>query len=176
MQHLENATDLIVFSEHEFGSKVVRTTELMIRFGPRRRIYFFSQPIMESEETTPHYIKSSNKGVIVIQPYLPKNISIFAQHDFLVHLLKFLMKEENIHRYTIWADTPKAITYVRYLTPEIIVYDCVEDYTQTAYSEMEDELGEYADVVLTSGKTQHFKPTNVLPFALKAYKGNVQNG
>lgn len=152
MVNLENGSDLIVFSSNQYGSEEVRTSRVMDRFLGRKRVYFFESPIIGVSKTPTYFIKKNEKEMIVIQPYLPAELSVFEQKDALFELLKELIMDENISHYSIWTDTPKAMVYIRKLNADVIVYDCLQNFSKTN-PELEHELFQYADVVLTSGLT-----------------------
>lgn len=153
MNNVETGTDLIVISSNAYGSDEVRTSSVMDKFAENKRVFFFEAPIIGVTENSTYFFKAEDNGIRIIQPYLPKEISVFEQKDILLNLLKELIIDENISHYTIWTDTPKAMPYVRSLSAEIIIYDCLKDYSES-HMELEKELFQYADVVLTSGMTK----------------------
>jgi UDP-galactopyranose mutase len=158
MTNLENGTDLIVFSSHQFDSDEVRTPHIMGQFAYRKRVYYIEAPIKGVSTSATYFLKKNDHEVTIIQPYLPSETSVFEQHEASLNLVKQLIHEEQISHYTIWTDTPKAMAYIRHLNAEFIVYDCLRDYSKSN-PELEHELFQYADVVLTSGlSNQHFKP------------------
>ena len=152
MVNLENGSDLIVFSSNQYGSDEVRTSQIMNRFLGRKRVYFFESPIIGVSKTPTYFIKKNDDEMIVVQPYLPGELSVFEQKEALLELLKELMMDENIYHYSIWTDTPRAMAYIRKLNADVIVYDCLQNFSETN-PELEHELFQYADVVLTSGLT-----------------------
>jgi UDP-galactopyranose mutase len=163
MMNLACGTDLIVFSSDKFGWEDLRTSALMKEFALKKRVYFFEQPIMGVSRDATYMIKKEDHEVCLIQPYLPAETSIFEQKLSLLNLLKELITDEQISHYTIWTDTPKAMHFIRQLSPEIIIYDCLNDYS-IASAALEAELFEYADVVLTSAMSNStaFVPGRIL--------------
>lgn len=152
MKNLENGTDLIVFSSENFGSTEVRTSLLMANFALRKRVFFIQSPIIGVVKEATYHLKQNEQQVTIIQPYLPGETSVFEQKEAMLNLLKELIRDENILHYTIWTDTPKSMPFIRNLNSEIIVYDCIKNYSLTR-PELEQELFQYADVVLTSAMT-----------------------
>lgn len=152
-----NGTGLIVFSSDKFGSENLRTSSLMTEFALKKRVYFIEAPIMNVSKEATYFIKKNDHEVCIIQPYLPADTSIFEQKKAVLDLLKEFLVEENISHYTMWTDTPKAMHFIRHLNPGIIIYDCLKDFSKTN-PELEKELFEYADVVLTSGMSVIDKP------------------
>lgn len=150
MLNFTSGTDLIVFSSDKFGSEDLRTTLLMKEFAARKRVYFIEAPILNVAREATYFMQKEDHEVCLIQPYLPAETSVFEQKKAMLDLLKEFLNEEHISHYTMWTDTPKAMHFIRHLNPEIIIYDCVKDYS-VSHPEIEKELFQYADVVLTSG-------------------------
>lgn len=165
MMNSECRSDLIVFSFDKFGSDSIRTTKQMNRFALNRRVYFIEAPIIGIAQSPTYFLRKSEHQVIVIQPYLPAETSVFEQKTMMLDLLKELVADENISHYTIWTDTPKAMPFIRNLSAEIIVYDCLKNYS-LSHTELEQELFQYADVVLTSGLSEKTRgpEVKILPF------------
>lgn len=148
--NVENKSDLIVFSLAHFGCDTIRTSKLMTEFAQHRRVYFIEAAIIGVSATPTYYLKQNSVGVTIIQPHLPAETSVFEQKNFMMEILKELINDEHLCHYTVWMDTPKAMPFIRTLSPEIIIYDCVKNFSQTN-PDLEKELFAYADVVLTSG-------------------------
>ena len=153
MNNVETGTDLIVISSNAYGSDEVRTSAVMGTFAENKRVYFFEAPIVGVTDSNTYFLKKEENGITIIQPYLAGNTSVFERKDALLSLLKELIHDENISHYTVWTDTPKAMPLIRNLSAEIIIYDCLKDYS-VSHVELEKELFQYADVVLTSGMTK----------------------
>ena len=147
--NLENGNDLIVFSSNNFGSTELRTSKLMTSFASRKKVYFVESPIIGATKDATYYIRKNDEGVLIVQPYLPNDTSIFEQKETLMNLVKELVIEEEIEHYSIWTDTPKSMKFIRNMNPEVVVYDCQKDYARTN-PELEHELLQYADVVMNS--------------------------
>ena len=150
MLNLQCRSDLIVFSHNHFGSEDSRTTRLMNKFASQRRVFFIESPIIGKTKEPTYYITREENEVMIVKPYLPAEMSVFERKSAIQALIKELIADENISHYTIWTDTPKAMPFVRHLSAEIIVYDCVKSYILT-HPELEQELYQHADIVLTSG-------------------------
>jgi hypothetical protein len=153
MNNVETGTDLIVISSNAYASDEVRTTRVMATFAEKKRVYFFEAPIVGVTDSNTYFIKKEENGIIIIQPYLAGNNSVFERKDALLSLIKEFIHDEHISHYTIWTDTPKAMPFIRSLNAEIIIYDCLKDYS-ASHVDLEKELFQYADVVLTSGMTK----------------------
>ena len=174
MTNLDNGTDLIVFSSHKFDSNEVRTPTLMAQFAARKRVYFIETPIIGVSNNSTYFLRKNDHEVTIIQPYLPSEISVFERQEAALNLVKELIADEHLSHYTIWTDTPKSMPFIRHLNPEIIIYDCLKDYSKTN-AELEHELFQYADVVLTSGLAeQRFSPSQATKFRAQESGLNMQ--
>ncbi len=160
MIDLINSSDLIVFSCENFASTNLRTPVLMKEFALKKRVYFIESPIIGVTQEATYFLKKGEHEVCIIQPYLPSETSIFDQKKATLELLKELIQDENINHYTLWTDTPKSMHFIRHLNPVTIIYDNQRDFSVT-HSELEKELLEYADIVLTSDTV---KPQELAPF------------
>lgn len=119
MLNLISGTDLIVISSQNYGSGLVRTSEVMDQFARGgHRVFFFLKPLVGmTKKSTVYYSKESHK-VTVVQPYLP-----YESDDMLIDLIKDFMKEEKIRQLTLWTDTSSTLPFVRGLKPKAMVYD-----------------------------------------------------
>lgn len=149
MKNLAHNTDLIVFSVERWGSSFTRTSQIMSRFARHRKVFFFEAPIVGISQTAVYLLRETRDDVIVVEPYLPEEMSIFEQKAALVEVVNKLIVDEKISKFSIWTDTPKALPFFRHLKPEAVIYDCLLDYSEMA-PELEKEVFNTADLVLTS--------------------------
>jgi len=154
MINLENGTDLIVFSSEAFGSTEVRTTKLITHLALTKRVYFIEAPIIGLSKDPTYFLKKNEHEVTIIQPYLPAQLSVFEQKHVLLELIKELIHDENIIHYTAWTDSPKSMAFIRNLSSEIVVYDCIHNYSNS-HPELEQEIFQYADLILTASYSGH---------------------
>lgn len=149
MPFRNSTSDLIVLSSHPYGSNEVRTSRIMGQLALKRRIFFIQAPIMGVSQSATYFLKKEENEVTLIQPYLPKECSIFEQKKAQLDLIKELIIEENINDYTLWTDTPRSVPFIRNLCAETIVYDRINNFSPSQ-NELEKELFQYADLVLTA--------------------------
>ncbi len=150
MKHLAQNTDLIVFSLERWGSSFSRTSQIMSRFASHRKVYFIETPVLGVSKNPLYLLRETRDDVMVIEPYLPEETSVFEQKQALIEIVNKLIDDENIKNFTIWTDTPKSIPFFRHLEPKALIYDCLQDYSVTN-PELEKELFNRADLVFTSG-------------------------
>jgi UDP-galactopyranose mutase len=150
LMKIDFKNDLIVFSLDSYHSPQLRTTLVVKDLVTKKRIYFIESPVHEVSSHPTYFIQKMSDGVNVVKPYLPANISVFDQKAMLEGILHELMEDESIHHYSIWTDTPRSMPFIRNLNPELLVYDCLVDHSQT-HPSLERELFKHAHVVITSG-------------------------
>lgn len=123
-----NGTDIIVISSEHFGSKNVRTSELMTQMALGRRVYFFSRPIIGMTRKPTFFYKKEFHKLTVVQPYLPSDLADENYHETLISLMKEFMHDEHISHLTLWTDTPDAAPFIKALNPNVSVYDKAGEY------------------------------------------------
>lgn len=150
MKHIAQNTDMIVFSQERWGSSFTRTSQIMSRFARHRRVFFFEAPIVGVSKNPLYLLRETRDDVMVVEPYLPEEMSVFDQKIALVEIVNKLIDDEKIKNFSIWTDTPKAVPLFRHLQTKAIIYDCLQDYSVTN-PELETEIFNLADLVMTSG-------------------------
>lgn len=143
-------SDLIVFSLDSYHSPQLRTANVVKDLIGKKRIFFIESPVFGVSSHPTYFIQKSDDDVNVVKPYLPAEISVFEQKTMLDGIVQELIEDENIHHYSIWTDTPRAMPYIRHMNPELLVYDCLVDHS-TSHLALERELFKRAHVVITSG-------------------------
>lgn len=168
-----NASDLICFSHLRWDFVYQRPQHLMSRFNKYLRVFFVEEPIFHNYKDN-YTIKRSESGVYIITPMLneiDKDLSSVIKRQ--KKLICSLISKEQITNYISWYYTPMALKISSQLTPELIVYDCMDELSAFKFAPvelklMEAELLKKADVVFTGGlslyeakKNSH---GNIFPF------------
>jgi UDP-galactopyranose mutase len=105
--------------------------------------------------------------VMVVVPHLPRG----AEQDAAAiqrRLLDELMTRERIDSYVLWYYTPMALAFTDHLSPEAIVFDCMDELSAFAHApaalkEFEAELLRRATVVFTGGQSLYQSKRNRHP-------------
>lgn len=135
---------VIVFSIDEVNSSLS-----IPAFNSEREIYFISTPIEDTDGPT--YVRKETKDhVIVMEPHLPSELSVFDKKEALKQLVEKFIQDEKIEDYSIVSDTPKFLPVIRNLKPKTLIYNCIQDYSAT-HPVLEQEMIVRADVVLNTG-------------------------
>lgn len=146
--NLDFQKNLVVFSLQHFYQSPLTHSPVFNRLVRHRHVIYFQPPIF-GVATEPSYLLQKNKKhITVVQPYLPEELSVFEQKDILNQLIQEVLQAEEVDSYSILTDTPKAMPFIRKLTPDVLVYDGRE-VNQLSNPELEQEISKRADFILT---------------------------
>lgn len=163
--------DLICFSHLRWGFVYQRPQHLLSRFAKHTRVFFFEEPIMHNSPDKLS-IKNESKNLFVVVPHLQQHSNeCIIQRQKL--LLNHLISSMKLNQYFSWYYTPMALPFTEHLSPEFVVFDCMDELSAFKFApaelkSREKQLLEKADVVFTGGhsifeakKDQH---SNIHPF------------
>ena len=165
--------NLIVFSHLRWDFVFQRPQHLLTRFAAKFNIFFIEEPIFEDIETPSYAFSKRAENIWVMVPRIPNG----TEYDEIKNIQKALfdryMENKKLSDYAFWYYTPMALEFSRKHTPELTVYDCMDElsnfmFAPEALPALEKELLNQADVVFTGGrslyeakKKQH---ANIHPF------------
>jgi UDP-galactopyranose mutase len=146
---------LVCFSHLRWSFVFQRPQHLLTRFSRERRVFYVEEPQFDSDGG-PHLEMQKSQGVTVVTPHLPPGSTERAAADMQRRLLDSLLARENIDQYVLWYYTPMALAFSSHLTPEAVVYDCMDELSCFAQApaelkRREAELLQRATVVFTGG-------------------------
>jgi glycosyltransferase involved in cell wall biosynthesis len=152
----ENIRDLICLSHLRWNFVFQRPQHLMTRCATERRVFFFEEPIFDSEQS--ELRTSCDHGVYVCEPHLPAGLAASAVTSELRRLLKELCVTFNIDRPILWYYTPMALDFSGDLPSSAVVFDCMDELSafRGAPADLlarEEELLRRADLVFTGGQS-----------------------
>jgi glycosyltransferase involved in cell wall biosynthesis len=163
--------DLVCFSHLRWGFVYQRPQHLLSRFAKHTRVFFFEEPMMH-DGPDKLVVSNESKNLYVVVPHLQHNLDechIERQKKLLSHLFTSM----KINQFFSWYYTPMALPFTEHLTPEFVVFDCMDELSAFKFApaelkNREKQLLEKADVVFTGGhsiyeakKGQH---PNIHPF------------
>ena len=163
--------DLVCFSHLRWGFVYQRPQHLLSRFAKHTRVFFFEEPIMH-DAADKLIVTNEGKNLYVVVPHLQRdnNDCHIARQK---QLLTSMFTSMQINRYFSWYYTPMALPFSEHLTPEFIVFDCMDELSAFKFAPVElknreKQLLGISDVVFTGGhsiyeakKDQH---ANIHPF------------
>ena len=153
LQHI----DLVCFCHLRWGFVFQRPNHLLSRFSKHQRVFFIEEPIFYDGEDKLQ-IENYNENLFIVTPHiktgLPEKEVQKRQRKFINNLLANM----NIEKYFSWYYTPMALPFTDHLTPELVVYDCMDELSAFKFAPpqltiLEKNLFKKADVVFTGGQS-----------------------
>jgi UDP-galactopyranose mutase len=150
--------DLICFSHLRWDFVHQRPQHLLSRCAQDRRVFFVEEPVFDNSVMHFEVSERSDKLRVVV-PHLPNGLhSEVAVTAVLRDMLNRLLRENHIDEYVCWYYTPMALPYTSQLTPQAVVYDCMDELSAfkgapEKLQSLEQELFQMADLVFTGGQT-----------------------
>jgi glycosyltransferase involved in cell wall biosynthesis len=164
--------DLVCFSHLRWGFVFQRPNHLLSRFSKHQRVFFIEEPIfIEGEERL--HIENYNENLFVVTPHIQSGLEESEVHKRQRNVIDKLFAERNVNRYFSWYYTPMALPFTEHLSPELTIYDCMDELSAFKFAPpeltiREKELFKKADIVFTGGhsiyeskKNNHH---NIFPF------------
>ncbi|OLY92548.1 Glycosyltransferase involved in cell wall bisynthesis [Cnuella takakiae] len=163
--------DLVCFSHLRWAFVYQRPQHLLSRFAKHTRVIFVEEPMWHDGPDVMR-ITQDTKNVFVAVPHLQNGndgCPIMRQQK----LVNSLFPQLHVKKYFAWYYTPMALPFTEHLSPEFIVYDCMDELSAFKFAppeltKREKQLLDMADVVFTGGhciyehkKNQH---PNIHPF------------
>lgn len=148
---------LIVFSHLRWNFVYQRPQHLLSRLAKHYKIYFFEEPIagqpaefLEIAEPAP------NIRVLTPHSQVPNPGFHDEQIPTLQRLLLEEVRNEGIEDYALWFYSPMALPLMQSLTPEVVIYDCMDELSAFRNAprqllQRESALLKCADIVFTGG-------------------------
>ncbi|MFD2904264.1 glycosyltransferase [Sphingobacterium anhuiense] len=145
--------NLLCFSHLSWNFVYQRPQHLLSRFANTYRVFYFEEPRIGHSDM---YSINVQDNVCIVE-------LMITSHDPTTNyriqiLINQLLEEYKIKHYSCWYYTPMALQFTRNLTPEIIIYDSMDELSAFRFAppqllELENELFSKADVVFTGGHT-----------------------
>lgn len=164
--------DLVCFSHLRWGFVFQRPNHLLSRFSKHQRVFFIEEPIFYNGEDKLQ-IENYNKNLFVVTPYIKEGLSEGEINKRQKQFISNLFSNMNIQRYFSWYYTPMALPFTDHLSPELVVYDCMDELSAFKFAPpqltiLEKKLFKKADVVFTGGnsifESKKNSHRNIYPF------------
>jgi UDP-galactopyranose mutase len=149
--------DVICLSHLRWNFVYQRPQHLLTRCAREHRVFFVEEPVFHGG-IAPHVRLEADGPVTVVVPQLPAGLTQSDCAAALRGLLDDFIDAEDIRDYVLWYYTPMALDFTRHLSPQAIVYDCMDELSAfqgapAALREREAELMRRASLVLTGGRS-----------------------
>jgi glycosyltransferase involved in cell wall biosynthesis len=153
-------TILLCFSHLRWNFVFQRPQHLMSRFAREMSVIFWEEPIDIGRKETP-YLQireaADAPNVRVVVPHLPEGMPEAAREAALKRLLDAHVA--SLHGPLIaWYYTPMMLPFSRHITPDLTVYDCMDELSKFKFApehllSYEQELIDRSDIVFTGGSS-----------------------
>jgi UDP-galactopyranose mutase len=158
--------DLVCFSHLRWGFVYQRPQHLLSRFAKHTRVIFVEEPMWHDAPDTMH-ISQDTKNLFVVVPYL-QNGKDSCPLQRQQKLVSGLLPQLNVQRYFTWYYTPMALPFTEHLSPEFVVYDCMDELSAFKFAPpeltiREKQLLQMSDVVFTGGHSIYEAKQNAHP-------------
>lgn len=149
--------DLLCFSHLRWNFVYQRPQHLLSRFAKYYRVFVIEEPIIEATTAHNEIVFNEEADLWVVTPHLPEGLSPEQQVQAQKELLDALLVQKNINDYISWYYAPLALLFSEHLSPQLIVYDCMDElsafkFAPPALKQTEARLFEKADLVFTGGQ------------------------
>jgi UDP-galactopyranose mutase len=130
-------------------------------------VFFVEEPI-ECSQPARLDVHVRQNGVRVLIPRLAGGLPRETAAAVQARLLERFFATHGIHDYVLWYYTPMALDFTRDLTPQAVVYDCMDELSAFAGAppempQRERELLRRADVVFTGGQALYERKRHAHP-------------
>ena len=149
--------DLICLSHLRWNFVFQRPQHLLTRCASESRVFYVEEPFFDAAARPELHLERSG-NVTVVVPHLPPGDSDAENCATLRRLMDNLLLRQQITEYVLWYYTPMALGFTDHLTPQAIVYDCMDELSAFAHAPAllkirEAELLRRADLVFTGGQS-----------------------
>ncbi len=151
--------ELICFSHIRWNFVFQRPQHLLTRFSKHHHVYFVEEPIFNASKNEYKMEQSEDyPNVFIVVPHLTDETSVDSRNLILKELLNSLIINEDIGKFVSWYYSPMALAWSDHLSPELIVYDCMDELSAFKFApaelkNIEKELMSLADIVFTGGRS-----------------------
>lgn len=146
--------NLLCFSHLRWNFVYQRPQHLLNRASKQWRIWFIEEPIWGNELKVE--VRSINDQLKVVVPHLKHGTPGSDVLTYQRRMVDELLEAERISEFISWYYTPMALEFSDHLTPQLTVYDCMDELSAFLGAppqliEQEKRLMQQADVVFTGG-------------------------
>ena len=150
---------LICLSHLRWDFVYQRPQHLLSRAALSLTVLYVEEPEFHDVQQATIRVEIPASNINVLVPQLPHSLSLASRNvraDVIEKLLIDYFKRKNIKRYDLWYYTPSAISFTQHLTPEVVIYDCMDELSAflgapAELCEDETELFKRANLVFTGG-------------------------
>ena len=155
-----NRPTLICFSHLRWDFVFQRPQHVMSRFARDMTLIYWEEPMAIGAQDTPYLqVREAEgfPGIRVVVPHLPEGIDEDRAEDALRRLLDAHLASVR-GPLVAWYYTPMMLAFSRHVTPDVTVYDCMDELSKFKFApehllSYEQELIDRSDLVFTGGSS-----------------------
>ena len=149
--------NIVCVSHLRWAFVLQRPQHLLSRAAREGRVLYFEEPIYGDAPPRLEYTAVAPHLTVAV-PHLPEQLSAAAANAWQARLLEQAIREQMPGSYVLWYYTPMAFAFTAALTPEAVVYDCMDELSAFAgappeLKDYERRLFQRADLVFTGGQS-----------------------
>jgi UDP-galactopyranose mutase len=150
------APDIVCLMHLRWDFVFQRPHHLLTRFARTRRVFWVEEPIWTAEASARLEVRPPDRGVVVVVPHVPEAARGPRATSILRRLMDAFFAENAVSRYVLWYYTPMALAFTDHLSPQAVVYDCMDDLASfkgapALVKDLEAELFARTDLAFTGG-------------------------
>lgn len=145
--------NILCFSHLHWNFVYQRPQHLLTRFAKRDKVFYFEEPRLSDSD---FYEIDEQDGIFIVKIFI--NNTNEARNSRLAGLVSTVINDLNLNTYSCWYYTPMALEYTSHLTPQVTIYDSMDELSAFRFAppellNLEEQLFKRADVVFTGGHT-----------------------
>lgn len=145
--------NILCFSHLHWDFVYQRPQHLLTRFAKKNQVFYFEEPRNSDSD---FYEIDVQDAIFIVKIFI--NDIPEARNSRLESLVNKVLTDLNISIYSCWYYTPMALEYSSHLTPQVTIYDSMDELSAFRFAppqllELEEQLFKKADVVFTGGHT-----------------------
>jgi UDP-galactopyranose mutase len=149
---------LLCLSHLRWDFVLQRPQHLLTRATESYDVVFFEEPILAPGATPRLERRCTAEGVTICTPHLPEGLAPAAVLAAQRRMLDALLATEAGRCLVLWFYTPMALAFADHLTPDLTLYDCMDELSAFRGAppmllEFERQLLARADLVFTGGRS-----------------------
>lgn len=147
---------LICVSHLRWDFVYQRPQHLLSRVAKDREVVYFEEPRLCATRAPALEISQPLPGLTRIVPILPESLGSEGARTSQARLLERYVTTTQMSRYDLWYYTPMGLTVTERLSPEVVIFDCMDELSAflgapPELRELERKLLREAHVVFTGG-------------------------
>ncbi|RFZ84407.1 glycosyltransferase family 1 protein [Mucilaginibacter terrenus] len=148
--------NLICFSHLRWDFVYQRPQHLLTRLSKVFNIFFIEEPICDATDNEYYEYLTRGNNLVLMVPHIKAGLNAEETKTILKSMFDGFMKNKDLSEYAFWYYTPMALDFSRKYSPDLIIFDCMDELSAFKFApeelkNLEKEMLSKADVVFTGG-------------------------